>query len=75
MASTRPRHRDSDYESLFQVAERQGWRIETTKKNHFRLLCPSECGQHIVIASSTPSDHRGLRNVRSQMRKCERNGI
>ncbi len=75
MPNTRPRHRNKDYESLFKEAERQGWVIQRTKKNHFRLLCPSECGQHIVVASSTPSDHRSLRNVRSRMRECERTKI
>lgn len=75
MTSDRPRHKNKDFEALFEEAVRHGWRIERTRNQHFRLLCPSECGQHIAIAPSTPSDRRSLRNLRSAMRKCARSGI
>ena len=75
MANSRPRHRDKDYESLFQKAERNGWRVSKTRKNHFRLQCPSECGKHTITAPSTPSDHRALKNFKASMRKCERSVI
>ena len=75
MPNSRPRHRDKDYESLFKKAESQGWRISKTKANHFRLRCPSGCGEHSITAPSTPSDHRALKNLTARMRKCERSVI
>ena len=75
MANSRPRHKNKDFESLLQQAERNGWRIRQTKKQHFRLQCPPECGQHHLTAPSTPSDHRAIKNFRAGMRKCERSVI
>ena len=72
MAKARPRHKDKDCEDVLQAAERGGWRVRQTKKQHFRLQCPPECGQHHLTMPSTPSDHRAMKNFRSAMRKCER---
>jgi hypothetical protein len=52
---------------LLDAAEKQGWRVELTKKGHWRCYAPD--GINIVIVSGTPSDRRSLRNAIAQMRR------
>ncbi len=72
MAAARPRHKDKDSEAILRDAEQAGWRVRKTKKQHYRLQCPPECGQHHITMPSTPSDRRAMKNFKSGMRKCER---
>ena len=58
-----------DLERLLRQASASGWRVARTRGGHWRLLYPNG---GIVVLSSTPSDHRALRNVRAQMRRAER---
>lgn len=51
---------------IFLSLERQGWRIEITKKNHLKLFSP-EGG--IVVASGTPSDWRAMMQLRADLRR------
>ncbi len=51
---------------LTKRAIEQGWRVETTGGKHLRWLSPTG---GIPISSSTPSDHRALRNHLSLMRR------
>lgn len=48
------------------AAEKQGWRVERTKKGHLMFYAPD--GVNIVNAGGTPSDHRALANLISRMR-------
>lgn len=48
-------------------AERQGWRVEATKKGHIRFYAPD--GTNIVHAAGTPSDRRSIDNLIAQLRR------
>lgn len=50
--------------ALARAAERQGWSVERTRNNHLKWKPPQ--GQYYV-SSSTPSDHRALRNIRAHL--------
>lgn len=52
---------------IVREAERQGWRVETTKKGHIRFYAPD--GVHVVHAGGTPSDHRSIANLLAQLRR------
>jgi hypothetical protein len=56
-----------DFSALVKEAEGQGWRVQRTKKGHWRLLAPDGVG--IVIAAGTPSDRRGFDNTVASMRR------
>lgn len=58
--------RGNYFRELAKRAVEQGWRVEPTNGKHLRWLSPSG---GIVISSSTPSDHRALRNHLSIMRR------
>jgi predicted RNA binding protein YcfA (HicA-like mRNA interferase family) len=58
-----------DLKQLLRQASACGWQVTRTRGGHWRLLRPNG---GIVVLSSTPSDHRALRNVRAQMRRAER---
>jgi hypothetical protein len=52
---------------LIRLAEEQGWRVEKTHGGHYRWLAPSGA---IVVSSSTMSDHRGLQNHLSHLKRA-----
>ena len=56
-----------DLKKILQEAKRQGWRVVLLESGHYRLYAPD--GEHIVDASGTPSDRRGLDNMLAQMRR------
>jgi predicted RNA binding protein YcfA (HicA-like mRNA interferase family) len=52
---------------VIEKAWEQGWWAEKGKKNsHIKLYSPD--GRYIVTVSSSPSDHRGIRNARQMLR-------
>jgi predicted RNA binding protein YcfA (HicA-like mRNA interferase family) len=55
---------------IAKLAVDQGWRVETTKRNHIQFKAPD--GIHIVTTSGTPSDWRSNKNLTAQLR---RNGL
>jgi len=55
-----------DIASLIDHARRQGWAVEQRASNHLMFRPPSQAGP-LVISSGSPSDHRALANVRSQL--------
>jgi hypothetical protein len=57
---------DSDYRKLLKCAERQGFGIRMTHKGHFRIDAPNG---GCCFTSSTPSDVRAIRNLRSELRR------
>lgn len=52
-----------------QLLER-GWSCRPLKSGHLRFDHPG--GVHCVIVSGSPSDHRGWKNLRSEIRRAER---
>jgi hypothetical protein len=50
---------------LMRKARKQGWRVEVTRKNHIKFLSPFG---GIVVASGTPSENRGILNLKSRLK-------
>jgi len=50
------------------AARGQGWRVERTKKMHWRFI-PKDPGKPICIFSGTPSDYRAIRNFLADLRR------
>lgn len=59
---------DPEFQKLVNAALSQGWLVEQTKKNHWRFL-PPDSKMTQVIAASTPSDSRWIKNLRSHLRQ------
>jgi predicted RNA binding protein YcfA (HicA-like mRNA interferase family) len=59
----------TDMRQLTVLARKRGWQIETTPGNHLRLTHPRG---GLVFAPTTPSDHRGLKNLMAELRRQER---
>lgn len=53
-------------DDLLDLAECQGWKVERTSKNHYKLTSPDG---HIVGHSGTPSDHRAVLNFRAELKR------
>jgi predicted RNA binding protein YcfA (HicA-like mRNA interferase family) len=56
-----------DLKSLRKLAIKQGWRVETTRGGHIKWY-PVH-GTEFVVTSSTPSDYRAIRNIRSMLKR------
>lgn len=60
--------KDSHFRTIVEAAQAQGWSVERTEKNHWRLR-PSDKTKQIVIFSGSPGDIRAIRNFISVMRR------
>jgi hypothetical protein len=49
-------------------ADEHGWDLRRTSGGHVVALCPSGCCR--VVMASSPSDHRGPKNMIALMRRC-----
>jgi hypothetical protein len=58
-----------DVRRLIEVAESQGWAIGVTGGNHLRFIPPDRT-KPMVHMSSTPSDHRAVKNLEGQLRRA-----
>ena len=56
-----------DFRPLIKAAREQGWRVDATRR-HPVLFSPD--GRAAVPVPTTPSDHRSLANLRSQLRRA-----
>ncbi len=56
-----------EIKELLDAAKEKGWRVEQTKKGHWRCYAPD--GENIVTLPGTPSDRRSIRNAIAQMRR------
>lgn len=57
-----------DMRDLFIEAVGQGWMVERTAKNHFKLI-PPDVTKPIVLCAGTPRDReQALRNTLARMR-------
>jgi len=59
--------RQKELKELRKAAEAQGWRIEKTKKGHWKFLAPN--GEDIVIVAGTPSSKRGFDHAVADLRR------
>ena len=55
-------------EDLATMAHRQGWRVERTKRRHWRFVPPDPRAPAVVHGGS-PSDHRAIRNIIADLRR------
>ena len=62
----KPRLANSEVRKLVGIAKSNGCRVQMTA-NHIKVFAPNG---RIVLLPSTPSDHRALLNVRSELRKA-----
>jgi hypothetical protein len=56
-----------ELKEIVKAAGEQGWRVKTTKRQHLLFLAPD--GINKVTAGGTPSDHRALDNLLSDLRR------
>ena len=52
---------------LVKDLEKQGFRVEQTRKCHYRVYSPN--GRDMTTLGSTPGDHRSLKNQLAILRK------
>jgi hypothetical protein len=55
---------------IIRMAERNGWSVSRTGRDHLRLEHPQANGP--VFTGSTPSDYRAIRHTRAAMRRALR---
>lgn len=53
---------------VVKLAEGQGWTVRRTHGGHIQFV-PSDPTAPLVVSSSTPSDHRTMRNLKAQLRR------
>lgn len=58
---------DNEWQKLISAARAQGWTIEVRRNSHLKWVSPD--GKS-VFTSSTPSDHRAVKNARRDLRKA-----
>jgi hypothetical protein len=56
-----------ELKEIVKAAEGQGWKVKTNKKGHSMFYAPD--GINIVTAGGTPSDHRAVANLLSDLRR------
>ncbi len=58
---------DGLLKDILERAEKQGWKIEATKKKHIKLTPPGP--GPIVIVAGSMSDYRAIDNTLARMRR------
>lgn len=61
-----------DTEQYLAQLKREGYKVEDTRGGHTRITHPEMDG--MVHSSGTPSDHRSLKNLKSEVSKRMRAG-
>jgi hypothetical protein len=56
-----------ELKEIVKEAEEQGWRVKTNRQGHPMFFAPD--GINIVTAGGTPSDHRAVANLLSDLRR------
>lgn len=59
-------HRRELEQLLAELTRHRGWRVAPTRNGHYKITGPRGVLYH---ASSTPSDHRSVRNARAYLRR------
>ncbi len=57
-----------DIRKIEKAAREQGWRVERTKKGHWRFI-PPDPNKKIVLGSGTPGDQRAIRNLLANLKR------
>lgn len=65
----RPRSTSPIADELIEAALAQGWRVESRRGGHL-VFYPIDKAMDPIFTASTPSDPRGPRNLRSQLRRA-----
>jgi predicted RNA binding protein YcfA (HicA-like mRNA interferase family) len=60
--------RKKDVEQFLRVLRRDGWRVERTNGEHWKLTPPGS--GRMVFTGSTPSDHRAIKNLKAECRRA-----
>lgn len=60
--------RRNELREIEDAARRAGWTVSKTSRGHTRFVPPNPHGQ-IVITAGSPSDIRGLRNLRAALKR------
>ena len=58
---------------LLKRLEKEGWDVERRKSGHVKISHPEGGGQS-VFASTSPSDHRSIKNTIGELRKIGYDG-
>lgn len=58
----------SETKQLLRKLRKLGWQVDKTQGQHYR--CVSPVTGEAVIFSSTPSDHRNLKNIKADLRRA-----
>lgn len=56
-----------EIKAIIRQLEDQGWTVEIRRGGHYRAKAPD--GKGIAFFPVTPSDHRGLKNLKADLRK------
>lgn len=56
-----------EIKQLFKDLEKNGYTVTDTRGGHKAIRHPQKPG--VVHSASTPSDHRGLKNLKAQLRR------
>jgi transcriptional/translational regulatory protein YebC/TACO1 len=60
---------DKETQQLLRNLRLQGWRVEKQRRaGHYRLYPPN--GGPFIVTGGTPSDSRGTKNLRAQLRRA-----
>lgn len=55
-----------EMKDIVKTLRSQGWTVTLTRSNHYRCQSPSGAS---TWTPSTPSDHRGIKNLRADLRR------
>lgn len=59
-----------EIKELVRELEDKGWRVIISQNNHHKAFHPD--GEHMIVFANTPSDHRAIKNIRSMVKRIER---
>lgn len=59
---------NSDVKDIIKTVKQLGWEVDRTNSGHFRLRSPNPAVP-LIYAPYSPSDKRGLKNLKALLRK------
>lgn len=59
-----------DLDALVRDAKRQGWTVSRTRGSHLRFCPPPSKPGPCIFGPGTPSDSRGIKNLRAHLRRA-----
>lgn len=60
---------NADVQDILKTVKKAGWTVDRTNSGHFRLRAPDP-KIPLIYAPYSPSDKRGLKNLKALLRKC-----